>query len=897
MLNFSLKQISYCIVTAAFLIVMHTKNILVKYYIFAICIYLTFSAVSYAENLTFGTPALSIDKETLRNSLQILISEDHSVSLVAVFLLVKTGSARETDYWGSGISHLLEHMMFKDTTNKTAREIEQQIKNAGGFYNGYTSFDSTGYIICLRAENFDTAIEILADQVQNPLFREEEFNKEKAVIQSEMKMCLDDPDKYLSRVFLQDLYTRHPYRFPIIGCEDIFEKITLNDLENYYKKKYQPNNMIIAVAGDIDSESALKKISQEFGSFSQSLYVQDKFYIEPEQLVQRTNVLNYNLAQPHLIIGFHSVSITDNDLFALDVLAIILGEGKSSLLYQNVYKAGLVRSISCFNFTPRDPGSFGITCVVNTDINEEKVKQAIWEQINRAKKGNISQTQLSRAKMQLFKDYVDRLEDLSGQARDLALSYYLTGDYDFSRKYLNKINQVSIADLKRVAKKYLNVDNSTTVVLKRKTEDEKVNVSDNQKEHIIDKAATKINLDNGIRVILKEKEKLPMVSLCLAIEGGLRSEDEKTNGRSNLFSLMLTKGTKKYSQAKLAELAESYGMRINNFSGHNSFGVTIDALSCDLELAIDILSEIVTNPIFPADEFKLAKKTLLAEIESIDDDIFSYTSSVLKRVLYQKYPYRFLPIGSLKSVSNFTVGDLHDFYNNYLCTKNMVISAVGDFDTAEIVLKLKRKFGHLPAKSQPPLESISEPQIQNKRYIFNLREDKQQAVILYGFHTVALPDKLRYALELISSILDSTGGRLYEKIRMQAGMSYTLGGQNIFGPEQGYYLLYIATQPQLLNMVIEIVDWEIENLTVEQITDQEINIAKNYLIGMHWQGLQSCRALSLDFALNELYGIGFNDYLEYENKINSVTRSDIKEALDYLKLAKAAVVVTAPVKQ
>jgi len=321
-----------------------------------------FISFSLIIGIACALPAFAFEqnssKHILDNGLTVLIREMPQNSMVSVYALVKTGSATEGEFLGTGISHFLEHMLFKGTEKRDTRQIPAEIQAVGGSINASTSHDFTIYTITVPFESFDTALDVLSDMLMNSKMDPEEIEKERQVIFKEMKLHNDNPGRRLSRLSFESIYNQHPYRHPVIGYKSLLAEISNEDLVDYYRLHYAPNNIILSVAGNIRANEVVAKIEETFKNFQRKRYVPRDVLPEPQQISFRRYEEEYpNTDLTRLSLSFSGVSLLDGDLYALDVLAQILGEGGSSRLFLDLYKKqGLVYSISASNFTPVDRG-------------------------------------------------------------------------------------------------------------------------------------------------------------------------------------------------------------------------------------------------------------------------------------------------------------------------------------------------------------------------------------------------------------------------------------------------------------------------------------------------------------------------------------------------------------
>src|SRR5215475_5851219 len=299
---------------------------------------------------------------TLENGLIIIVREDHSAPVVSAQAWAMAGSVHEGKWLGAGLSHVLEHMLFKGTTTRAGSRIDQEVQEAGGYMNAYTSFDRTVYHIDVPNTGAKVAIDILCDIMQNATLPPDEMEKEKQVIVREMDMNVDDPNRRASRRLFESAYVKSPYRFTVIGYPDIFHELKPDDIRLYYEEKYAPNNVFYVVAGDVKTEEVVEQIRSAYAKAKAKAAPPVVLPEEPRQLAAREIIEEAPIELAYFHIAWHIPELSHPDIPALDVLAALLGNGRSSRLYRQVREnKALVHAIDAWTYNPGAPGLFGIS--------------------------------------------------------------------------------------------------------------------------------------------------------------------------------------------------------------------------------------------------------------------------------------------------------------------------------------------------------------------------------------------------------------------------------------------------------------------------------------------------------------------------------------------------------
>lgn len=830
-------------------------------------------------------------KHVLDNGMTVLIQEMPASSVVAVYALVKTGSATEGKYLGSGISHFVEHMLFKGTQKRAVGEISKEVRALGGIINASTSFDYTTYYIELPQGLFDEALDIIVDMLMNSTFDPKEVEKERDVIIGEIRLHNDNPDRKLSQLVFANVYQRHPYRHPIIGYLPLFKKITRQDLLDYYGSSYIPNNIIFSVAGPVDISDVFPKIEKTFEGFQPNPYKARNIPNEPQQIYSRIVEQEYPTQLTRLSLAYQGVSVLNKDMYALDVLSMILGQGASSRLYLDVYKKKkLVHSIVTGNYTPMDKGLFEIACLLE-ETNVASTIDAIKNQINLVQQKGVTPKELEKARRRVLSQHIFANQTSAHMAYDMAISEAFVGDYDFSRKYVEAVKSVTRKDIKRVAKRYLNERDLTIVILKPKHQ--VAGIKEDTKERSFPEIK-KFSFKNGLTVLLREDHTFPLVTMRLAINGGTRQEPGSLNGISEMISRLWIKGTKGRSANVISESVESLGASISGFSGRNSFGLSLNLLSGDFDFAINLLEDLIKSPTFPKDEMIKEKEQMKAALKAREDSISQKTSKALRETLFLTHPFRLDKLGTFESIERIRQQDILDFYQKFSVPNNMVLSIFGDFESDKLLDSLRKKLGKLKSSVVSLKEHKESPPVKVRENTINM--DKQQAMVMIGFQGPKLQDQDRYGLEILTSVLGSAlSGRMFTKIRDELGQAYTLGGSYTPGIDNGFVYFYVLTTDENVHEVKDILIGQIKELQINEIPDKELKETKAYLQGTFRMGIETNASLAFLATLDELYGLGFDRYKFYEESIEKVTKSDLTRiAREYFDISKAAIVLNRP---
>jgi zinc protease len=402
----------------------------------------------------------------LPNGLKIIFLENHKAPLITFQVWYRVGSRNEV--WGkTGLSHMLEHMMFKGTEKTGPEEFSRIIQENGGNLNAFTSYDYTAYFENLSADRIRVAIDLEADRMQNLVLREEDFRTERMVVMEERRMRTEDnPQAVLVEQLMATAFEIQPYHWPIIGWTEDIARFTLEDLKTYYRTYYNPVNAFLVVVGDFKKEELLPKIEKTFGSYLKGVAPNQDRDKDPPQIGERRILVKKEAQLPFLVMGYHVPNLREQDSYVLEVIATLLSGGKSSRLYQSlVREKRLVLSAEAdHSLIYRDPSLFTLSADLLPGKEVAEVEKAFDQEIERLQKERVGKQELEKAKNQIEASFIFGQDSLFYQAlllarHEIALSWRAIDDY------LPSIKKVTPEDIQRVAKKYLIPDNRTVGIL------------------------------------------------------------------------------------------------------------------------------------------------------------------------------------------------------------------------------------------------------------------------------------------------------------------------------------------------------------------------------------------------------------------------------------------------
>jgi zinc protease len=402
----------------------------------------------------------------LENGLKVLIIEEHKAPVATFQVWYRTGS-RDEPSGKSGLSHLLEHMMFKGTPEYGASVFSKIIQKNGGTDNAHTSKDYTVYFEIFSSDRITLSIDLEADRMQNLTIDPDEVLSEKSVVIEERRLRYeDDPQSSLFEEVVAASFKVHPYQRPVIGWMSDIKSIERDDLYSYYKTHYSPDNTVIVIVGDVIADKLMEKINHSFGKIPYGPPRKYIIFTEPEQRGERRVILKREAELPYILIAYHTPSFPDEDSYALDVLSLILSGGKSSRLYQSlVYEKKISISASAdYSGFSKDPYLFFFSATASPGRSIKDVEESLYAEIEKIKTEPPSEREIQKAKNQIESSFIMEQDSIYMQAMKYGI-FEMIGGWRLIDRYLEGIRRVTTEDVVRVARKYLKEDNRTVGIL------------------------------------------------------------------------------------------------------------------------------------------------------------------------------------------------------------------------------------------------------------------------------------------------------------------------------------------------------------------------------------------------------------------------------------------------
>ncbi len=848
---------------------------------------------------------------TLPNGLIVVAQELRTAPIVTAQVWIKTGSIYEQEHVGAGLSHFLEHLASGGSTDqRTEDESNAILGRIGARTNAATGLDKVHYYINTTAPFAADAVELISDWMQHSKIEDVEFNRERDVIQREFDMGRGDPNRILWKLTQQARFARsaHPARHPTIGYLDEFLSITRDEIFDFYKRMYVPNNMVFVVVGDIDKQAIVDQVAQLWADSKPGELPALTLPIEPpvategddaDANAQPTRLSgSADIQRTRLRIAWPGTRLTGEHDYALDLLATILGQGESSRLVRAVRDdQRLVNTIQSYNLSfTWGEGYFGVDAeLADADNIEEKiggVETAILAQVETMRTELVSDAELARAKRQTLARTVYGSQTAQDLASDIARNLIGLGDPDYDQRYVEAIQKLTAEELRAAAQHILQPDKRIVITLEpaqaaapasslTRPEDEpapgiehepvdldnRALVAAMEKvfaqseadpaEPIVTDPIEQVTLSNGLRVLLGRSTLVPAVSVQCYSLGGLLGETPGREGVASAMTEMMMRGTTTRSAEQIAETLENLGAGMATSSGNNTLYVTAQALRDDLPTVLDLMADVMLRPSFPDDEWAKLQPRLLAAIGRIGDRWNGELQQDFRTAYFGDHPWSQTSMGRESVVAELTTEDLRAYHAGQFSADQSILSVFGDFDRDAVVRQLEKLFAAMPAQSAVKFDPPMTPK-QTARVV-TTQTGKPLVATLIGFGPgITISDDDYPAMLVLNRVISSfPTGWIDRALRgSDGGLVYAVGAYNSTGLVPGYYGVIFNTQPDSAVEALRRSMAVIERAKTETIDDDTLARAKAGVLTDEFIGNQSNSQRAAQASLDVLYGLG-----------------------------------------
>jgi zinc protease len=882
-----------------------------------------------------------VQKTVLDNGLTVLTKEVHTAPVVSVQVWYKVGSRNEVK-GENGISHQLEHLMFKGTTDRPV-QFGRLFSALGSQFNAFTSYDETAYFGTVQRDRLEALLTLEADRMKNALINPEQLTSEKRVVISELQGYENSPEYRLNREVMRNAFPNRAYGLPVGGTKADVEKFTVEQVRNYYQKYYSPENATLVITGDFATEPVLKVVKETFGKVSPQAKQDEVLdgaskaldnFLTSSSLADASPATPANKKAPIVLKQPGSAAllqalyplpdIKHPDVPAIDVMDAVLTGGRSSKLYQALVETGLASSVSGGAVELIEPGWYQIDATAAPGQELSKIAQVLEETLTKFQQQPVSPEELKRAKTQLQASYILGNQDITSQANLLGYNQTVAGDYHFIEKYLAAIAKVTPDQIQKAAKTYLNPAKLTIGYFEPTQPDGQPGTSsagsgrtvenfspgkpvdpaelakylppaesttDSKKQSLPEE----FTLNNGLQVLLLSDRNVPTINLSGQIDAGTEFDGNQKSGLANLTAINLMNGTQTQNALTLAKTLEDQGVGLNFSASREGVNITGEGLSTNLPILIQTLANVLKNATFPADQLELSRQRALTSLKVQLDDPNGLGRRVFQQAVYpENHPFHSFP--TEQSLKSITRDDLLRFYQTHYRPDTTTIALVGDFDAVKAKALLNEEFGKWEATGKPPVLKVpSVPLPQTSTQLNQVIPGKAEAVTYIGYNGISRKDKRFYAALVLNQILggDTLASRLGTEVRDRQGLTYGIYSAFAAGVNPGPFLIQMQTAPGDAQKAIASTVALLKQLREQGVTEAELNTAKRSITNSYPVDLANPSNVSSIILDNAVLGLSRTEIREFPQQIQAVTMAQIKQVIQDLIQPQNLVIVTA----
>jgi zinc protease len=721
------------------------------------------------------------------------------------------------------------------------------------------------------------------------------------VIIQEAKRKSDSPSAVATETLYEVLHDVHRMRRWRIGREPGLRAFTRDLMNGFYRNFYRPSNTILVISGDVEANEALRRVEEFYGGLQSGEPNRRPGPSEPDHTGFRYRELAGDIAQSQLLFGWRTPGTLHPDTPALDVTAALLGTGRASRLYRAVRERKLASSVSAYDYTPTELGVF----VVHAETEPETTVDAarvIWDQLHQVRVGLVDDTELERVRRIFEARWLRRFETAEGRANYLAeweaLGGWRLGD-DYFRRYLS----VTAEDVQRVVREHLPEEKAASLIYRpssspvvaqdaadmkrllgeggteRLPEIPARKTAPRAEEHAAtfesEKAGVSVfRTEKGVPILVRRKTGSPIANIALYIVGGALEEEPEKAGLTLLTARSMLKGTTSRSAAQIAEDSEMLGGTISASVGSDSFGWSFSVPTERLGEALELMGDVIQQPTFPQDDFETERTVALSNLAMLRDDMFRYPLRLAMTAAFAGHPYGVPTMGSEESLRGIKVDEVREWHRAHVMDSAAVIGVVADVDPQQAANLVAGEFHSLEA-SRPP--KAGKPHWPKRVKIAAESRDKAQTAMTLAFPAPSRTDDMRFAATLIGTLASGLGGRFFDELRDRQSLAYTVHAAASEKRLAGIFISYIATSPEKEGVARTGLLNEFSKLREDPVRADELNQAKEYLIGSHAIAQESGGAQLGEMLDAWMFGEGLHELLEHDDNVRRVTAEQLRE--------------------
>ncbi len=853
-------------------------------------------------------PEIQFEKYELPNGLNVILHEDHSIPVVTVNTWYHVGSKNEKP-GRTGFAHLYEHLMFEGSEHHNS-DYGKEIEKIGGSDNASTSEDRTNYFETVPSNYLETALWLESDRLGFflPTMTQEKLDLQRDVVKNERRQRIDNqPYSKAYELTLDAIYPdEHPYSWPIIGSMEDLSAASLEDVKDFFRTFYVPNNASLCISGDFDPVQTKQWVEKYFGAIPPGAPI-DRI----DQWVPQLDGIKRVEAEDRVSLArLHSIwpsppQYAPGDA-ELDLFANVLASGKTSRLYKAlVYDQQIAQDVSAYQQSNEINGTFNIDVTAKEGHSLEEIERAVDTVLRDVLEKGITPAELKQAQTGYEAGFVRSLQRGAGIADRLNNYNTYLGDPGRFQWDLDRYLKATVADVQKTARQYIDLNRRAFVNI-YPMGDLAAAQTDIQRDAMPSAAAEpsfappaiqQATLSNGMALLLVEKHQLPLVQVNYILKSGWASDPADKPGSARLTAELLDEGTKSRSALQIAEQAKAMGASLGTSSSFDGSFVTLNVLKRTLNEGLALMTDVLFNPTFPQEELERQRQMYLGRIQQESRQPGTVAQKTFQRLLYgNSHPYSQPATGSgtEASINAITRDDLVNFYKAHYFDKHAALVVVGDMTLTEAKDQLEKAFKTWKPMDVPVVDIPPPPAAKGTRIVIVDKPNAPQSVIIAGHAGVKRSDPNYDALQVVNNAFGGQfGSRLNMNLREQKG--YTYGAGSGFGARRGEGPFVMSAQVKT-DVTDESVSEMIKELQLlagtKPLTENELRESKDNLIKGYPQDFETYNALAGQLNQIALMDLPLDEWSGYVAKVSAVDNAmAARLANEYLHPADLLIVV------
>jgi zinc protease len=888
-----------------------------------------------------AVPDIAFEQYRLPNGLDVVLHVEHRVPIVHVEVWYKVGSKDEVA-GKTGFAHLFEHMMFQGTKHIPEDAYFKYLSQAGASArNGSTSMDRTNYFETLPASRLELGLWLESSRmgflIDRPSFKES-FANQRDVVKNERRQRVENvPLGAVSRLELETLFPAlHPYRHEVIGSMEDLDSASEADLKDFFNRYYAPGNAVLLIAGDIDTAVTKGLIEKYFAPIAAGLPIQRvPVPAIPQPQAERRLAMEANINLPRGQMVWNTVPVFAPGDAELDLLANVLGEGRSSRLFQRlVHDLKIAQSVSANHASAMHGGRFEIAYSAMQGHTLAEIEKVIDDEIDRLRAEPPTPAEVERARNQIKTDLLKSMEPLSGLASRLLYYDVFAGEPGYLRRDLERYDAATPEILGTWMKKILSKKTRVVVTVEpnpkapimgrlikapatnkptpidagvaQKTQPAKIAgrtspdaafraslPAPGEKRAFKVPAVKRLRLKNGLPVILAESHKLPLVSVDLILKTGSSANAKDKAGLASLTANMLDEGTKKRTATQIANEVAQLGATLNSYATWDATAVSLSVLAENLDRALPVWADVLLAPAFTQDDFDRVVDNLVSSLAQRKDYPPVVAGQVYARALWgEAHPFGWPDTGTQASIKKLVPADVKRFHDTYYAPNNAVLVVAGDITEKQLHAKIEPLLAGWKAKKIPPLRLPKSEAPEKPRIVLVDKPGAPQSSIRIGLPGIERKNPDYYRALVTNQILGGGFKRLAMNLRETKGWTYGVGSQFEARRAPGPWTVsgeFVAAHTA--DAVAEILK-EIEKLRAEEVTDKELAETKDEIIGAFPARFATAGQLASQMTALAVYNLPPTELDGFVAKIAAVNKEQVRQmARKYFRPDKLLIVV------